>query len=510
MGLWSRMVDNVRDRLRSFLQVQHPIVRSFTVDGDLDWAGCCIRNRLWYRGQEGELEQFWKQVPGEAARRRFWAAVPSAGRDIEKIHVGIPSLIADVLADIVVSDLQQVGLTDEALAPSWEAIADENGFRDLVAEAVREALVVGDGAFRISMLPDVSSLPVIDFVPGDRVELEVERGRLREVRFLTEVGKPDGRGRLVLVEAYGPGYVRTTMEEGGREVPLSSHPDYAGIPPEVTWDDGFMLAVPLRFFPSKLWPGRGGSIYEAKSGAFDALDECWSQWMDALRKARTKEYVPESLVPRNPSTGEPVMPNSFDNSFLQVSGTMAEGVANKVDVVQPEIRHESYLQTYTTALDLCLQGLMSPSTLGIDVKKLDNAEAQREKEKATLYRRNQVVASLQEVLPKLVKAAVWADQVSRGEALAEFDVDVEFGEYANPSFESMVETVGKARVQGIMSIEACVDELYGDSRDDEWKSGEVARLSAERGTAAPGGESMGLSWADIVGGEVPGAGDGWE
>ena len=32
-----------------------------------------------------------------------------------------------------------------------------------------------------------------------------------------------------------------------------------------------------------------------------------------------------------------------------------------------------------------------------------------------------------------------------------------------------------------MSIEASIDELYGDSRDDEWKKEEVARLKAEQG-----------------------------
>ena len=56
-----------------------------------------------------------------------------------------------------------------------------------------------------------------------------------------------------------------------------------------------------------------------------------------------------------------------------------------------------------------------------------------------------------------------------------------FGEYANPSFESQVETVSKAKTGGIMSIEASVDELYGDSKDDDWKKEEVARLKAEQG-----------------------------
>ena len=59
-----------------------------------------------------------------------------------------------------------------------------------------------------------------------------------------------------------------------------------------------------------------------------------------------------------------------------------------------------------TALDLCLQGIISPSTLGIDVKKLDNAEAQREKEKATLYTRNAIVEALQEELPEVISFCI--------------------------------------------------------------------------------------------------------
>ncbi len=51
--------------------------------------------------------------------------------------------------------------------------------------------------------------------------------------------------------------------------------------------------------------------------------------------------------------------------------------------------------------------------------------------------------------------------------MEEVKVDVNFGEYANPSFGSQVETVSKAKTGGIMSIEISVDELYGNSKDDE-------------------------------------------
>ena len=75
---------------------------------------------------------------------------------------------------------------------------------------------------------------------------------------------------------------------------------------------------------------------------------------------------------------------------------------------------------------------MSPSTLGIDVKKLDNAEAQREKEKATLYSRNNIVNQLQKALPKLVDIVFKAYDTYNLAAIKDIDIDVTFGEYANP------------------------------------------------------------------------------
>lgn len=489
MGAWQTMKESLRDSLRSFLEIQPPMIRSYHLMGELDWAGNAIKNRLWYRGQAEELEQFWKQVPGVSTRHRFWAAVPNVGREIEKIHVGVPSLVADMLTDIVVTDLQQIDCGEGADAEAWEEIAEENAFERLLAEAVRGALVVGDGAFRVSVDPAISELPIVEFIPGDRCEYEYERGRLTKVRFKTRMEECD------LIEEYGIGYIMNWGEKGSAKgIPSDFGLD---MPDYIEWDGDYMMAVPLMFFPSALFPGRGGSIYDSRSENFDALDEAWSQWMDALRKARTKEYVPEALLPRNPKTGAPLMPSAFDNAYYRTEGTMAEGVANRIEVVQPEIRHEGYLQTYVNALDMCLMGLISPSTLGIDVKKLDNAEAQREKEKATLYTRNKLVDVLQNALPRLVRACINVWQTSNGLPLTSPAVNVEFGEYANPSFESMVETVGKAKVQGIMSIEACVEELYGDTRDEEWKEREVRRLRAEQGMAPVEAPTVGITWEDV-------------
>ena len=162
---------------------------------------------------------------------------------------------------------------------------------------------------------------------------------------------------------------------------------------------------------------------------------------------------------------------------------MQENAVSKIETVNGAIDTNSYLSTYVTALDLCLQGLISPSTLGIDVKKLDNAEAQREKEKTTLYTRQTIIYSLQDCLQSLIDKVFKVYALMSSEALDVTEAEVSFGEYANPSFESQIETVGKAKTQGVMSIESIVEELYGDSKTDDWKAEEVRRIKNEQGIA---------------------------
>ena len=130
---------------------------------------------------------------------------------------------------------------------------------------------------------------------------------------------------------------------------------------------------------------------------------------------------------------------------------------------------------------MCLQGLISPSTLGIDTKKLDNAEAQREKEKTTLYTRQTIIYALQYCIEGLINKVFKVINTMQKQPLEDTKAEIGFGEYANPSFESQIETVGKAKTQGVMSIESIIEELYGDSKTDEWKAEEIKRIKAEQG-----------------------------
>lgn len=464
--------DRIRMALRTFLQIEPAAQQTFRIQEGLDWQGNAIQNRIWYRGDAAELNDFYRQLPDKSTQR-FWAAVPTAGLEIRKIHTGLPKEIIETLSGLIVADLNDFDFPEQEKKDLWETIQSENNLRSLVTEALNGCMVIGDGAFKVSLDPEISGLPILEWYDGDRVEFVRRRGRIREVIFTSHY--PKG---YTLREHYGFGYVKYHLYRGETELNLTALEETAALH-DVAFDKSYMLAVPFKIRASNKWKGRGQSFFEGKTDSFDALDEAWSQWVEAMRRSRPRMYIPENLIPRDEKTGTLRRPNPFDDQFIGAGSDMGENAKNEISLQQAAFYAEQYNATYITALDLALQGLISPSTLGIDTKKMDNAEAQREKEKTTLYTRQLIIDALTDALEQLVNVTFRAYDTLGGKAPEDTKVDITFGEYANPSFEAVVETLSNPNTP--MSIEAKVEELWGSAKDRDWKAEEVRRIRQEQG-----------------------------
>lgn len=454
-----------------------------------------LRAQMWYRGDADELIQFFKQLNKYGDKTGFWESVPQNEKDkIRKIHSGLPAVIVDTLAYIVKSDLDVVDIKRS----EWEDIAKKIDFENLVGKSVVDTLVDGDGAFKISVDTDISQYPIIEFVGANRIEYEQSRGIVTAVIFKTIYTVESSR--YVLYERYGKGFIESKLYNySGNEVPLNTVKQLEGIDPLTVFDGDYIMAVPLKFYNSKKFAGRGKSIFDGgKSDCFDALDEVVSQWWDALRMGRVKQYIPKSMLPVDPENGSLGPADYFGNSYIEIDAPIQETVAPKIEVVQPDIKYESFLSSYTNAMLMCLQGLVSPATLGIDVGKMSSADAQREKKDVTGNTRNMITSALEKALPKLIEAIMYTYDNMRDKAPEDCgDITVSFGEYGAPDFDSRVETVGKASSYGIMSVETQVDELWGSSKDDDWKAEEVKRIQYERGLTEGELASVGDELAEI-------------
>lgn len=510
MGWMQKLNETIKHSIRSWLNIMPASPYAIQIDEIMDFELNAIRNRIWYSADGNKIEQMYRQMPEYADKQKFWSSRCTPGMEMRKIHTGLPILIVRVLNSIIIAGMEKFEFPNVQQEQLWNEIEEDNKFRKKFEKSLKETLFIGDGAYKISVDTELSQYPILEWYPGERIEIVLNRERLKEIVFKQVY--MEGKRQYVLNEHYGYGYIIPRLYKGETEVPLNTLEETANMKP-VTFDKSVILAVPFKIYESSQFEGRGGSIFDGKLDAFDAFDEAWSQWMDALRAGRARTYIPESYIPRDPENGVLMRPNPFDNRFIAGDDNMSENGKNEIHTEQPAIPHESYLASYCTALDLCLQGIISPSTLGIDVKKLDNADAQREKEKTTLYTRDAIIEALQETLPELIETAVNAYHILHNEIIEEVKVNIKFKEYANPSFESQVETVAKAKQGGIMSIERCVEELYGDSLDDHCKQEEITRLKAEQGIQELDEPSVSMAAGDFqvdTGGEGTNEGKGNE
>lgn len=272
MGVIQKLSENIKRGLRSWLNVLPANPYSIQINEVIDFEVNAIRNRIWYRGDGNELEQFYGSVSEYADKYKFWASKCSPGMEMRKIHTGLPSLIVKTLVSVTLADMNDFEFENAAQADIWKHVEEENSFRKNLEASLRELLFIGDGAFKITMDTDISQYPMLEWYPGERIELVYHRGRINEVIFKTPY-KDHGR-TYILYEHYGYGYIRYELYCGDKPVDMSAVPalkDFINI----SFDKSQILAVPIKVFESAKYKNRGGSILDGKIDSFDALDEVW-------------------------------------------------------------------------------------------------------------------------------------------------------------------------------------------------------------------------------------------
>lgn len=473
----------IKEMIKTWLDIRPSTPQNLVVYENKDFRTMCAINRVWLRGDPFELSSLHRQLEGY--ENTFWGSISTAGMEIKKSHSGLPSIIVNKLSDIVINDYNGIETDDTQIIDYWESISkDENNndlFDDLLEEVITDSLAIGDGAVRYLYDPILKRIN-LEWMSSENVDFKYKNKKLYEIDFNFYYEKD--KKIYHLIEKRGYGYIQYELYDNDELVPLNTIEQLKELK-NITFNNTVMLAVPCMINKSKRYLGRGSSIFETKYDSLDSFDEVISQWIEAVRQGRAMKYIPESLCPRDFNTGETLLPNPYDNQYMMTDDNLTEtNTSNKIVVEQAQIPTENYLQSYITYLDLCLQGIISPATLGIDNKKITDANAsyERQMEKTTMYTRGKIIKALNAFIPKVVTVAYQFQFILNNKNIPDIpEIKVKFGEYNSPSFDAQIETMAKARTSNIVSVETMVDELYGDSKTEKWKQEEVERIKNELG-----------------------------
>lgn len=476
-----KIIDNIKKGVRNmvinFLNINQNIEQSINVYKNKTEHIMLNSYKLWYQGDADLLNQFYSSIPNQELN--FWGVVPSVGMEIPKKHSGIPKVIVNIFADMVSKDLNEITFKNDRQKAEWAKIAKFNSFKKLNNKVLKEALAIGDGAIKI-IVNNKFDEPILQFVDGTSVEYTYEFGRITEIVFYQDFQKDFQQYRFE--EHYGYGYIKNILlNADGEEVALTTIPELADYKSFIKLSQNFIYAVPVFLLGEDAeFPNRGKSLFSGKIDSFDGLDETISLLETAIRQGRVKTYIPESLLPRDPKTGEVILyNNSFDNQFIKIAGGMAEGRENKVDVEQPEINTNEYLEAYQLYLQQICLGIIALCSLGIEDDKINNNSlAAKEKEKVTIVTRNQIIETFTEVLKELIYKII----TIKGIKINEDDINISFNAYQSPCFESRLSAMNTASQYGSMSTRNIVDELYGDDKDETFKTNATLMQMMEKGS----------------------------
>lgn len=396
------------------------------------------------------------------------------------------------MVDTICNVIGMPDIDNEEYHDLLKKICEINDFtHKLTQEARPLTLVEGWGGWKVNIDTSISDYPIFQYYEGKDVEFVVKSGVLVGMIFkdyyvnkgknyvFLETRRIDNGDSIIEYELY-----RYEKSNETIQVPLNTIEELAHLP-----EDGYIikdlkkvLGVPCRYFYDVFNKDYGRSIFTGKLDIFDDIDQCLSQASQTDRVSTPVEYYPVDVLERN--GGKTELPNVYNRQFLK-SLSFPDGDGNlsgEIKTTQPVLNFEQYINRYYSLLNVALTGILSPATMGIDLAKRDNADAQREKEKITLMTRDNIMNAETMELKQLFNIALMMKEfIDTGTiSIKDYDISVKYCEFANPSFEVLSRILLPMWTSGAMSTEMYIDKLYGDSLSDEEKAKEIAKLEENR------------------------------
>lgn len=446
-------------------------------DNDRHMTRRMLENSVWYSGIEQDLQYFYmKEAPkfyrkGQASESMnyFWS---KASTNFRKIHSGFPQLICEKMVHLLIGngyDITVEGENEEDLQLILDEILKDNQFKQMIfGKSIETESWAGGVAWKLSWNPSLSDYPIIEAWQPENYTNVVVSGRVVQDIFYIYYEK--GNERYRLSEIYGVdkkgAYIDYKLEQlaYGTEEPhwiLASLSEL-----EQTRDlkriafEGYYKRLSL-YKPNKLPNSEfrnsylGESDYAGSYGAFDAVDEIISTWIQEFRDGKLYRYFPKELLNRTAS-GDLNVPSDFEKDHFLYEDSSSENMEKqKIQYHQGDIRVEKHIESYKIWVTQILNNAgLSPLTVGVTGLEsiAANEQSQQEREKVSIRTRNEKIETWTEFLQDFLQTTLEFYLMIKGMEqnddntynvgnLPEFDIKISFNDYIIKSKADRTEEV---------------------------------------------------------------------
>ncbi|MFE3449636.1 hypothetical protein ACFXJ8_11940 [Nonomuraea sp. NPDC059194] len=242
-----------------------------------------------------------------AFARTFWGAPTPAGEKPTKLHVPIASDIATMSSDLLFSEPPSITVEN----PQTQERIDEllPSLQATLLEGSEVGAALGGYYLRCVWDTDVAEKPWLAAVHADAAVPEWRWGRLYAVTFWRVIEQPDDKTCVWHLERHEPGFIHNGLYRGavgdlGKQLPLTAHPETAGLQPSIETGLTRCTAVYIpNMRPNRTWRNYPAGANLGRSdfdgpvlGLMDSLDETWTSWMRDIRLAKARLIVPDSYL----------------------------------------------------------------------------------------------------------------------------------------------------------------------------------------------------------------------
>lgn len=492
-----KITEAIKNKILGFLGLEN-LTKERYYENDVEnlRTYAVMENRTWYMGDMNKIRYFYTKSEwcGVLAsnpiynlnRANYFCAIAN-GEKTKMVHSGIPKAIVNTLCSVMgMPDIKVEGMEEGALADFRKKTRIDN---TIYKKQLPLTLAEGWGAFKVNISSRFKDYPTIEFYEAKDVDFIVRDGITIGIIYrdyytqgnrdyiLMETRRLDGEGNsLIEYELFRVKGQKLEPSE------LSEVESLRGLRNITIRNYDRIFGVPCRLIDDPDNPDYGESVFAGRIDLFDDLDQSLSQRSETSRCSTPVEYYPVEFMKRG-NDGQKGFPSVFCRKYVEIPA-IADGDGNMnahVQTTQPQLNFEQYTSEQVALVNQILIGLLSPATMGIDISRKDNADAQREKEKVTETTRNNLIAPERDIIEDIYSLALDAQEfMQTGTVRGRKKISVSYPQFASPSFEGKAKALLPLFSGDAISDEMYVDKLYGDQLTDEQKSEEVGRIRKKR------------------------------